>query len=245
MSLQYQEEEEQQNEPEERDEYVYVKPPFPLYTASMVAAIAAVFVVQFAAGFEDSTLLTAFDKPAFRAGEYWRILTGATVHGSILHVVMNSYAFYSFGRLVEMLSNRAHVALVFLLSAIGGGLLSLVFLPDGRSVGASGGILGIIGYLAVYAFKRRQFISSEFRKSLLINIGFVLVFGFVLYQLIDNAAHIGGLATGALYALVQVPSDEYVDPRAAGTPVEIGGLLALGVFLAACGFSIMLMLGVF
>ncbi len=244
MSLQYQQEEEQQLEHEERDEYVYVKPPFPLYTATLIAALGVVFVVQFATGFEFSTQLTAFNKPAFRTGEYWRILTGATVHGSILHVVMNSYAFYSFGRLVEMLSNRAHLVLVFLLAAIGGGVLSLIFLPEGSSVGASGGILGVVGYLAVYAFKRRQFISSEFRKSLLINIGFILVFGLVLYQLIDNFAHIGGLATGAVYALIQVPTDEYKDPRIAGSGTEIAGLLALGVFIAACGFSVMLMLGV-
>ena len=55
-----------------------------------------------------------------------------------------------------MLSNRAHLAIVFLLSAIGGGILSLVSQPDGISVGASGGIVGLIGYLAVYAFRRRQ-----------------------------------------------------------------------------------------
>ena len=108
-----------------------------------------------------------FDKQAFlKHHEYWRILTGATTHGSLLHVGMNCYAFYSFGKIFEMLSNRAHLAIVFLLSAIGGGLLSLIFAPSVISVGASGGIVGLIGYLAVYAFRRRQFISPAFRKNL-------------------------------------------------------------------------------
>ena len=155
---------------------------------------------------------------------------------------MNCYAFYSFGKIFEMLANRAHLAIVFLLSAIGGGILSLVFMPHGTSVGASGGIVGLIGYLAIYAFRRRQFISPAFRKNLLINIGFILVFGLVLYQTIDNFGHIGGLLTGAVYGLLQIPSDAHIDPREAGTGMEFAGIAALGVYIAGCVFSILLIL---
>jgi membrane associated rhomboid family serine protease len=108
------------------------------------------------------------------------------IHGGFLHLFMNGYALYSFGRLMEMLTNRAHLAIVFLLSAIGGGLLSLVFFPEGASVGASGGIVGLIGYLLIYAFRRRQFVSSEFRNSLLVNIGLILVVGFFVLENVDN-----------------------------------------------------------
>ena len=111
-----------------------------------------------------------------------------------------------------MLSNRAHLAIVFLLSAIGGGLLSLALQPNAISVGASGGIVGLVSYLAVYSFKRRQFVSYEFRKSLLTNIGFILVFGLVLYQVVDNWGHIGGLITGAVYGLVQIPHERLCRP---------------------------------
>jgi membrane associated rhomboid family serine protease len=153
---------------------------------------------------------------------------------------MNCYAFYSFGKIFEMLSNRAHLAMVFLLSAIGGGLLSLVFVPGGTSVGASGGIVGLIGYMAVYSFRRRQFISPEFRKSLLTNVGFILIFGLLLYQVIDNYGHIGGLVTGAIYGLIQIPVDVYIDPREAGKFAEIAGIISLGIYLAACVFTILL-----
>ena len=178
-------------------------------------------------------------KPAFlHDREYWRILTGATTHASIVHVAMNCYAFYSFGRIFEMLANRAHLAIVFLLSAIGGGMLSLIFLPNAISVGASGGIVGLVSYLAVYSFKRRRFITYEFRKSLLINIGFILVFGLVLFQVVDNFGHIGGLITGAIYGLVQIPSSEYLDPRQASKATEYAGVTALGIYLTACAFSV-------
>lgn len=244
MSLEYRTDEDQE-QAEAAEEYVAVRPPTAYYTILMVGLTAVVFLVQVGSGFEVSTAAVSFDKLMFvNSHEYWRILTGATVHGGLLHAAMNGYAFYMFGSITETLSNRAHLAIVFLLAAISGGLLSLIFLPDGSSVGASGGILGIVGFLAVYAFKRRRFVSREFRKSLLINIGFILIFGLVLYQQIDNFAHIGGLFTGAIYGLFQITSDEYTDPRVAGKFAESAGLACLAIYLAAGIFSILLMLKV-
>jgi len=243
MSLKYQTDE--VDESEEGTSPRVPPTPVPYYTIILIVSIVIVAVVQIGTGLDASILAAGFDKPVFlRQHEYWRILTGATLHGSVLHAGMNCYAFYSFGRIFEMLSNRAHLAIVFLLSATGGGILSLIFVPDGISVGASGGIVGLVGYLAIYAFRRRKFISDQFRKNLLINIGFILVFGLVLFQQIDNFGHIGGLVTGAGYGLLQIPADEYTDPREAGQITEAAGLAALGVYIAACGFSILLILRV-
>ena len=215
------------------------RPPIPVYTTTVIIALGIVFLAQLAEGLDRSILRAGFVKQAFlHDREYWRILTGATTHASIMHVLMNCYAFYSFGRIFEMLTNRAHLAIVFLLSAIGGGILTLLLQPEGISVGASGGIVGLVSYLAVYSFKRRRFITPEFRRSLLTNIGFILIFGLVLYQVVDNWGHIGGLLTGAIYGLVQIPSNEYSDPRKASLAVEYAGVAALGIFLAACAFSV-------
>ncbi len=243
MSLQYQTEDEETAVAAEAPVRVAVPVPLPLYTIVLIAGIAVVAVTQFTTGLDASILSAGFVKPAFlRQHEYWRILTGATTHGSVPHVLLNCYAFYSFGRIFEMLTNRAHLAVVFLLAAIGGGLLSLIFMPNGISVGASGGIVGLIGYLLIYAFRRRQFISPAFRKNLIINIGFILVFGIVLYQAIDNFGHIGGFITGAIYGLLQIPSDEHVDPRVASSAVEFAGIAAVGIYLAACLFSVLLII---
>jgi hypothetical protein len=125
-------------------------------------------------------------------------------------------------------------------SLIGGGLLSLYFLPDAVSVGASGGIVGLLGYITVYAFRRRRFISPQFRKSLLINIGFLFVFGLILFNVVDNYGHLGGLITGAVYGLIQIPSNEYVDPRQAHPITKIFGAAAVGIFVATCLLSILL-----
>lgn len=221
---------------EEQEQYL---PPSPVYTLILLGSYAAVFIAQLAFGLEHSIEAAAFIKPRFIADhEYWRLLTGATLHGGLLHIVFNSYAFYSFGRISEIVSNRAHLANVFLLSAIAGGALSLLFMPTGTSVGASGGIVGVIGYLAVYSFRRRQFIAPEFRKNMVVNIGFILIFGLVLHDVVDNYAHIGGLAMGSLYALLQVPDDPQTDPRAGSRLLEISGLLSIGIYAAACIYAI-------
>jgi len=243
MSVNYQPADEP--ETEEAGPQVFKQPPipFPTYTVVLIVSIGCVFAAQLKTGLEESVELAGFVKPLFTgADQYWRILTGAALHAGPLHVVMNCYAFYSFGKVFEFLSARAHLPIVFLLAAIGGFVLSLVASPFGTSVGASGGILGVIGYLAVYAFRRRQFVSPQFRKDMLINIGFVLVFGLVLFNQIDNFAHVGGLVVGAAYAFLQIPTDEHTDPRVTGALSDIFGLIALGIFMATCVFACLVIL---
>jgi membrane associated rhomboid family serine protease len=222
----------------------------PIYTSILLACIGIVFLAQFMTSNDPqffaidrvSAYYAGFDKQAFLNGEYWRALTGAFVHSGLLHVGMNAYALYSFGRLIELLSNRAHVAIVFVLAALGGDLLSLLFNPDATSVGASGGIVGFLSYLAVYAFKRREFISREFRKSLLVNIGFILVFGFVLFGIVDNYGHIGGLVVGAIYGMVQIPRDQYIDPRVAGRLTKLIGIAALFLVIVTTILTVVLLM---
>lgn len=229
--------------------------PFPLYSAIILICITAVTAVQayieiYLPGdpsleyliiqpFNQTAEIAGFDKPDFlNKGEYWRLFTGLATHGFVLHVLMNSYVLYNFGKLFEFLSNRSHLPVIFLLSAVGGSLLSLAFLPDGLSVGASGGILGIVSYLAVYAFRRRQFISSAFRKNLVFNIGFIIVFGVALFQYVDNYGHIGGLAVGAIYGVLQIPSDPHIDPRMGSRMTTIVGMASLVFFFIVSAFAI-------
>ena len=96
------------------------EPGFPLYTYLLTACIVAVAIVQFTTDGSiwetgRSTSITGFIKDNFRQGEYWRILTGATAHVNIIHIFFNSMALVSFGKLIEMLSNRAHLVIVFLI----------------------------------------------------------------------------------------------------------------------------------
>jgi len=234
---------------------------FPLYTVILIASLVAVFLCQLTAGGEEakdlgqisfSVLIAGFVKQLFQHGQYWRILTGAALHGGFAHLFFNCYALYVLGKLIETLSNRAHLAIVFLFSAICGGILSLVFVPQ-SSVGASGGIIGFLGYLTIYGYKRRKLLPEGFLKNMLFNIGFIAVMGISINYLgrdsenvpmVDNFGHLGGLLFGALYGLIQIPGNLYKDPRETGSAARIFGAASLGIFILTAIFSILLLLGI-
>jgi membrane associated rhomboid family serine protease len=245
---------EKQEESEIQEEEVHVRratPVTPRYSYFLIGCLIAVFIAQMAIepqsywllGAPNSGSLAGLDKAAFRSGEYWRILTSAAVHGGIIHLAFNCYALYVLGRLIETLSNRAHLGIIFLLSVIGGGALSLIFAPHAPpSVGASGGIIGFLGYLTVYGYRRRELLSSQFLKNMLFNIGFIALYGISLYQIIDNFGHLGGLLAGALYGFVQIPGDLHKDPRETSESIHIAGIAALGIFAFVSLITILLLL---
>jgi len=253
MSLQYEKESEAiETNAEEIENVQRAQPVVPYYSIVLIACLVGVSFCQLAVdgsnsallGGDLSVLLAGFVKPAFRGGEYWRILTGAALHGGAIHLLFNCYALFVLGKLIETLSNRAHLAIVFLLAAIGGGILSLIFLPDNTSVGASGGILGFLGYLAAYGFLRRKLLTNAFLKNMLFNIGFIAFVGVFVLPKVDNFAHLGGLLIGAVYGFLQVRGDLYKDPRQSNRATKILGFAALGIFILTTIFSILLLLGV-
>ncbi len=226
----------------------------PYYSYILVGSIIVVYLVQVLVDNQNprentaisySIVLAGFIKPLFRQGEWWRILTGGALHGGLLHIYFNSQAFYGFGSTIEYVANRAHLAIVFLLAVLGGGFLSLIFMPTHiPSVGASGGIMGLVGYLAIYGYRRKQQLPPDFLKSMLINIGFIAAFGIIAYRFVDNFAHLGGLLVGAIYGFIQIPRDLSKNPREVGTITEIFGWIAIGIFIYTCIFSVLLLLKV-
>lgn len=252
MSLEYLNEESQQDETttEQSEEVQRATPVFPVYSIILIVCLIAVSIFQVIVDGSDSilyggnfsVLLAGFVKPLFAEGQYWRILTGNALHGGLIHLAFNCYALFILGKLIEVLSNRAHLAIVFLLAAIGGSVLSLIFLPEAASVGASGGILGFLGYLTVYGFKRRKLLPDGFLKNMLFNVGFIAFVGIFVLPNIDNFGHLGGLFVGAVYGLAQIPKDLYADPRESGKLTRIFGLVALGIFILTSIFSILVLL---
>lgn len=231
---------------------------FPVYSVVMIAFIVAVFGAQlyydvYGGGLRGvpSVYIAGLVKADLDYGEYWRLLTSEVLHGSIVHIALNMFAFFSIGRLFETLSNRAHLAIVFVLSAIGASLVSYSFMTGtSPSIGASGALCGLLGYLTVYGYFRRKLLSSSFLNNMLLNIVVIAIIGIgVNYSrqqggpMIDNFAHLGGLLAGALYGLVQIPADTAVDPREVSGTTELAGTAAFGIVIATCIFTIGLLLG--
>jgi membrane associated rhomboid family serine protease len=213
----------------------------PVYTYIILGFLIAVSFLQFS-DLEGSIDTAGFDKPLFWQGDYWRILTSGVMHAGLLHLFMKGQALFYFGKFIETLTNRAHVATIFVLSVVAGNLFSLVFMPEGVSVGASGGIMGLLGFLAIFGFRRKREVPASFVRNILTNLALIAVIGVIGAAFIDNAAHLGGLVAGTVYGLLMIPSDKEKSPQKTGLITQTIGFAALILIILVSIYTITLLI---
>jgi membrane associated rhomboid family serine protease len=66
---------------------------------------------------------------AILAGELWRFLTPALLHGSLPHIAFNMYALLSFGTSLERHFGHGRFFLLYVLGAFTGNVASFLFSP--------------------------------------------------------------------------------------------------------------------
>lgn len=133
------------------------------------------------------------------SGEPWRLLTYAFLHGGLLHLVLNSYFLIVIGPMLEQLLGTTRFAVVYVVSALGGGIAATLWSPGFPIVGGSGALFGMLG--TVLALNMRQgrhfldFMSYHGPRQIVVLIVLNLVIGMVV-PIISNSGHIGGLIAG-------------------------------------------------
>lgn len=134
--------------------------------------------------------------PFIRSGEYYRLLSGAFLHGDIFHLMFNCYALYIIGSQMESFLGKGKYLIVYLFSAVIGSLASITF-NQGASVGASGAIFGLLGSMLYFGYHYRVYLGNVLKSQIIPLIILNLGLGFIGTG-IDNFAHIGGLIGGTL-----------------------------------------------
>jgi rhomboid protease GluP len=129
-------------------------------------------------------------------GEVWRLFTGMFVHANIAHIVGNMLFLFIYGLRAEDMFDIKEYLLIYFMSGLAGGLLTLFLWPDILSVGASGAIFGMIGATMVYL---RRAIGQSIITALMF-VFFLFVFNFG--PNVNYLAHLGGLAVGLLIGYV-------------------------------------------
>jgi membrane associated rhomboid family serine protease len=77
--------------------------------------------------------------------EIHRLITPMFLHGGVIHYGVNMMALHAVGTALEQAHGAGTTAILFVLSGIGGTIMSALFAPKFISVGASGAIFGLIG----------------------------------------------------------------------------------------------------
>jgi membrane associated rhomboid family serine protease len=186
----------------------------PIATYSLIASFVVVYIIE-------KALITNNGAALFQAillfpdPSWWQFVSSAFMHdpNDIFHLLFNGLAMYWVGRLVEQLYGRLVLVATFVLTAVGGGLLWVVWNSlSGQGVsttlGASGGITGLLGLLVVLGRVQGKNvptgIAHAMRQYALTYGALIVVFGFVIPG-VNNLAHVGGFITGALVGLVIPP----------------------------------------
>ena len=205
------------------------------FTLILLGLVVMVGVAQFITpgkGIAEAGLV----KEQYRAGEFWRLFTAAFMHGNLIHFFLNASALWYLGRRVEILARWPHLAAVFFLSIIGGGWATVSWLPSQTSVGVSGVVCGLLGFLLVFETLHLPLVPRPARRRLSAILVSLVVIGIVGFQFIDNAAHFGGLVAGAAYAFLVFPkSSSPQRPAILRRDYFVGGLALLFLVISALG----------
>jgi membrane associated rhomboid family serine protease len=208
----------------------------PVLTYVLIGICVAAFIGQAsggagATGFGSSRLLEegALSEDPVGDGEYWRLVTAGFLHGGFFHLFVNMFSLWILGSLLEPAIGRLRFGLIFFVSVLAGSFGALIVDPDALTVGASGGIFGLMG-AALIVTRSRGLNVMESGLGLWLGINLLITFTF---SGISVGGHIGGLIGGCLAAVVlfDLPSAVRVPPAAVN-------LLCAGIGAAAVAGSI-------
>src|ERR1700733_5071049 len=188
------------------------------FTIALLIVNAIVFIVQMLAsnslrGIEVEENYFALSVAGLKLGYVWQLLTFQFMHASWLHIIFNSVAIFFFGRPVEMVLGGRRFLILYFSGGIIGGLVQMLFaylFPTffgGAVVGASAGASGLVAAFAVFNWTQRftlflYFIPLAMRGKTLfwVSIAAVVVGILTPNSGIANAAHLGGILTGFIFA---------------------------------------------
>jgi membrane associated rhomboid family serine protease len=209
----------------------------PVVTTALVAMNVAIYVVSsIGAGFTEPSFAVQLDFALIgrglsaegllgvAAGEWYRLVTGGFLHGSLLHLGFNMYVLWILGKQLEPALGRVGFAAVYFSSMLAGSFGVMVLDPDALTVGASGAVFGLFGYAVVAQYVRGiNPLQTGLGAVILLNLAFTF-----LVPGISIGGHVGGLLGGLVAGLLH----DVVRPKL-GAPAPVGAAL-VAVLGVAC-----------
>jgi membrane associated rhomboid family serine protease len=159
-------------------------------------------------------------------GEWWRLVTNAFLHGSLIHLGFNMLMLWWFGRPLEGLLGRTRFLAVYFISVLAGSAGALLLAPTAATIGASGAVFGILGAGLILERSNMAVFGGTALLIVLFNLSFTLL---VRPSYISIGGHVGGLIGGALAVLVLSRFGRGHAVYGRLDLVTVGGLVGLAV----------------
>jgi len=182
----------------------------PLVTALLVGGQVRVYLLSQDPGrrrwMQDN--LTNDATAVIEQGEVWRLLSYGLLHFGFTHALFNLFFLAYAGYNLERALGPRNLALIYFFSVLTGGALSVGMTPGVSSLGASGGVFGLIAATVVLGWKRWDDIPAASRRFF----GWALLPYLVVTGIsgmtsatTDNWSHLGGMLGGVFLMTVLEP----------------------------------------
>ncbi len=143
--------------------------------------------------------------PYVKAGEYYRLVTSMFLHFGIDHIFNNMLVLIFLGDMLEQCVGKVRYLVIYLGGGMIGNIVSVWFAFQSRdfavSAGASGAVFAVIGAL-IWLVLRSKGKLGEYSGRRLVLMAVLSVLQGVTAGGVDNCAHIGGLVSGFVLALM-------------------------------------------
>jgi rhomboid protease GluP len=170
--------------------------------------------------------------PVFEMGRWWTIFSAGWLHGDLLHIAFNLVWLYQLSPPIIRVYGTGRFLIFYIFSVVTSSTLSScvsAFLPglpgllQGAeiSVGASGGVFGLLGVLVVYGQQAQQ---AHIQRQAFNYAVVLFVLGFVTSN-VDNWGHLGGFLGG--YGIAQIPGLNLQSPSVRSHKIAAIALLTM------------------
>ena len=187
-------------------------------TVALIIVNAIVFVFELLVSGNPHSLFIedhyfALSGDGLKSGFVWQLLTFQFMHAGLLHIFLNCWAIYVFGRAIEETLGWKKFLVLYLSSGVVGGICQVLVallwpgLFGGPVVGASAGVFGLVAAFAVL-FPERELLLLLFfvlpvrlSAKMLLMLSAVLALAGIVFPIshVANAAHLGGMLAGVVF----------------------------------------------
>uniref|UniRef100_A0A804LME2 RHOMBOID-like protein n=1 Tax=Zea mays TaxID=4577 RepID=A0A804LME2_MAIZE len=100
-----------------------------------------------------------------REHQGWRLVTCIWLHAGVAHLLANMISLVLIGLRLEQQFGYVRVGIIYLVSGVGGSVLSSLFIRNNISVGASGALFGLLGAMLSELFTNWTIYANKVMHS--------------------------------------------------------------------------------
>ena len=174
---------------------------------SLIAVIEPLTFTQIIISNQGYASVMNFDQTYLVNNQWWRAITPIFIHFSFAHLAFNCLWIYILGEKIENIDRSFIFTILVIFSAIFSNCLQYFYTESSLFGGLSGVIYGLLGFCMIIEF------DTEYDRYALppglymfmivwLILGFVGVLDLFGFGSVANFAHLGGLISGIIFAMI-------------------------------------------